>query len=346
MLGCDLPHLTDEMIFRQVETEETDCEGIPSLDSDRYVFKRCAVKWNSRPVYGVTRMETMVARSMRAEELQSARIKTSRTTGFFSKIFELFSSKRPSTPGREGDNQKLEESSRSTFPGAAKTSSPVVLNATVTNSEATDSTTTEAVVSADVETPGPSVDEAAPLELRSPPPSKQDMPAAREKQAIMPAVDPKSPVLPASNATVDTVAGRAFVKKVIQYQQSNGSFVFPSDDKIMAVLGDEFYGKLTNALADVPRIIAVTALLLELLEAQFEPCRGLWVLVVDKARTFVESQAGELKKLKGAMTPAEVLAQARRVALGMGVLDLEEDGSLTVRRDSSEPVELQFAPAV
>jgi len=140
---------------------------------------------------------------------------------------------------------------------------------------------------------------------------------------------------------VDAAAARALVKKLVRYQQSSGAFVFPSGNELTAVLGADFYGKL-DRMRHVPPIIASTALVVALLEAQLESCRGLWLLMAAKAKTFVESQAAMLE----GVTPAEVLSTAQRLVAGMRVLDLQEDGTVGGRRDSGEPVELLIAPVL
>ena len=140
--------------------------------------------------------------------------------------------------------------------------------------------------------------------------------------------------------TIPPRAARAFIKKIIQYQPSNGAFIFPSGSEIKTVLGPEFYTKVKAEMpADTPLTISVTVMLVALLEAQFDSCRGLWVLVVEKAKGFVAAES------KVAGVDVEGLWEnARGVVAGMSILDLEEDGSLRRRRDSAEGVELLFAP--
>jgi hypothetical protein len=141
-------------------------------------------------------------------------------------------------------------------------------------------------------------------------------------------------------ANVSPTVARAFVKRIIKYQHSNGAFVFPNDAELKTVLGPAFYTTVKNSMpSNVPEPIAVTALLVALLEAQFESCRGLWVLVVEKARGFVMSN------VEG-VDPEKVFADAQWAVAGMEMLDMEEDVTVRVGRDSEEGVELLFAPVV
>jgi len=173
-----------------------------------------------------------------------------------------------------------------------------------------------------VATPAPNMDadETQRVEL---PPAKRDVPEGQEMQLM------------------DAAAARELVKKLVRYQQSSGEFVFPSDDELKVVLGADFCSKL-DQMRQVPPVIASTALVVALLEGQLESCRGLWLLMAAKAKTFVESQAAMLEGL----TPAEVLSTAQRLVSEMRVLDLQEDGTVRGRRDSGEPVELLIAPVL
>jgi len=95
--------------------------------------------------------------------------------------------------------------------------------------------------------------------------------------------------------------------------------------------------------SDAPRTVAITALVVALLEAQFESCRGLWVLVVEKAKGFVLSEAGPAS----AFVDVEgTWASAWGAVADMGMLDMDDDGRVKMKRDSAEGVELLFAPVV
>ena len=91
--------------------------------------------------------------------------------------------------------------------------------------------------------------------------------------------------------------------------------------------------------SNVPEPVAVTALVVALLEVQFGSCQGLWVLVVEKAKGVVMSniEGTDLEK---------VFADAQWAVAGMEMLDLEEDGAVRVKKDAGEGVLLLFAPVV
>jgi len=74
------------------------------------------------------------------------------------------------------------------------------------------------------------------------------------------------------------------------------------------------------------------------LEAHFESCGGLWLLVVAKAKHFI----GYSASLPVGVTPADVLRQAQALASAMRNLHLNEKGE--IRRDCNEPTEVVFAP--
>ena len=129
---------------------------------------------------------------------------------------------------------------------------------------------------------------------------------------------------PATSTTTSSTPGRAFIKKIIPYQQSNGAFLFLTDTELKTVLGPVFYTTLKSSMpGNIPQLIAVAALLVVLLETQFEACRGLWVLVAEKAKGFVRLNVEDVD-------PEKVFTDVFWAVTGMELLDLEEDGTVSM----------------
>ncbi|OAR03010.1 hypothetical protein LLEC1_07158 [Akanthomyces lecanii] len=147
-----------------------------------------------------------------------------------------------------------------------------------------------------------------------------------------------SPNPPSPTIVVNrSIGGKAFVRNIIRFQQADGSFHFCSRSEIWRTVGDEFLDKL-DKFREVSQVVAVTALLVAVLESKLRLCQGLWVLAVEKAKRFVCNPAN----LPSGLAPADVLKQAQALASAMGDLEIDEKGN--IRRDSNSPVELVAAP--
>jgi hypothetical protein len=88
----------------------------------------------------------------------------------------------------------------------------------------------------------------------------------------------------------DVKKAETYVRRVVQFQRSDGCFEFPTQDNAKKCLCPEVFSIVNDLLAEVSFNMAVTMALVGLLEERFQQCKDLWLLVVEKAKNYVRSQ--------------------------------------------------------
>ena len=121
--------------------------------------------------------------------------------------------------------------------------------------------------------------------------------------------------------TEEELAAERFVRDILTFQRSDGSFHFRDDEELKGSLGPSLFGVVTarrrylagdKCPEPTKRLLAVAAAVVALLEEQFAACRALWVLMAGKATDYVTRNA------RHGRAGRQLLEEARRNVKGMG----------------------------
>ncbi|KAK4072838.1 hypothetical protein Purlil1_13231 [Purpureocillium lilacinum] len=121
--------------------------------------------------------------------------------------------------------------------------------------------------------------------------------------------------------TEEELAAERFVRDILTFQRSDGSFRFRDDEELKGSLGPSFFVVVTALLRymatdqcpePTKRLLAVAAAAVALLEEQFAACRALWVLMASKARDYVTRNAPQER------AGAQLMEEATRNVKSMG----------------------------
>ncbi|KAK2880199.1 hypothetical protein FQN49_000473 [Arthroderma sp. PD_2] len=96
----------------------------------------------------------------------------------------------------------------------------------------------------------------------------------------------------------DVAAGEAFVRRIVSFQRADGCFKFPSLRTAKKHLGPELFVIIDRWIKKkkIDADVAVTMAIVLLLEERFHSCKGLWLLIVSKAKSNIRSHGGALSR--------------------------------------------------
>lgn len=133
----------------------------------------------------------------------------------------------------------------------------------------------------------------------------------------------------------DTITQEKVVHGLLMFQKADGKFDFGQDEIIKNTLGPSFLTVVAGLESETaPKETTVTIAVVALLEGQFQGCQSLWVLMVRKAKEFIEA-LGEVETMHALMEEARNGVKSMRA-----VVDELRDAETT----TGDVVELATAP--
>ncbi|GJN78589.1 hypothetical protein PLIIFM63780_002098 [Purpureocillium lilacinum] len=147
--------------------------------------------------------------------------------------------------------------------------------------------------------------------------------------------------------TEEELAAEGFVRGMLTFQRSDGSFHFRDDEELKSSLGLSFFGVVLalrqylagDKLLEQPRrLLAMAATAVVLLEEQFPTCRALWVLMAGKTSEYVTRNA------RYGHTGAQLMDEARRNVKCIEPVMKEARDVLKRAEDASELTSAPMSP--